>query len=164
MLTKTKLQILMKLITGMTDLEKVSSRLRMDNGCDHREGVDLISIAEKLPRSSCRFDYKEDSLKMVVDWIAENDFLVPNFQVCNNLTITVTTIQYRVCPRLRDSACWRSGEITQPRTNVLVNSVETWCHFIALLILVCYLKKSAYRVIFLWDKMQLYIWFLLVYM
>ena len=23
----------------------------------------------------------------------------------------------KVCPRLRDSACWRSGEITQPRTN-----------------------------------------------
>ena len=30
------------------------------------------------------------------------------------------------CPRLRDSACWRSGEITQPRTNFLANSVQ-WC-------------------------------------
>ena len=28
------------------------------------------------------------------------------------------------CPRLRDSACWRRGEITQHRTNFFVNSVE----------------------------------------
>ena len=32
----------------------------------------------------------------------------------------------KVCPMLRDSACWRSGEITQPRTNFLANSVQ-WC-------------------------------------
>ena len=25
----------------------------------------------------------------------------------------------KVCPRLRDSACWRSGEITQPRTSLI---------------------------------------------
>lgn len=70
----------------MTGLEKACPRLRMDSGCDHLEGVDLISIAEKLPRYNCRFDSKEDSLKMVVDWISlnENDFLVPNFQVDNS--------------------------------------------------------------------------------
>ena len=27
-----------------------------------------------------------------------------------------TELAQKVCPRLRDSACWRSGEITQPRT------------------------------------------------
>ena len=36
---------------------------------------------------------------------------------------TYTELAKKVCPRLRDSACWRSGEITQPRTNVLANSV-----------------------------------------
>ena len=67
----------------MKGLEKACPRLRMDGGYDKRvECVDLISIAEKLPRYNCRFDSKEESLKMVVDWIAKNDFLVPNFQVC----------------------------------------------------------------------------------
>ena len=28
-----------------------------------------------------------------------------------------TELAKKVCPRLRDSACWHSGEITQPRTN-----------------------------------------------
>ena len=28
-----------------------------------------------------------------------------------------TELVKKVCPRLRDSACWLSGEITQPRTN-----------------------------------------------
>ena len=28
-----------------------------------------------------------------------------------------TELAKKVCPRLRDSTCWRSGEITQPRTN-----------------------------------------------
>ena len=28
-----------------------------------------------------------------------------------------TELAKRVCPRLRDSACWRSGDITQPMTN-----------------------------------------------
>ena len=28
-----------------------------------------------------------------------------------------TELAKKVCTRLRDSACWRSGEITQPRTN-----------------------------------------------
>ena len=35
----------------------------------------------------------------------------------------------KVCPRLHDSACWRSGEITQPRTNFLgqLCKVEDHC-------------------------------------
>ena len=33
---------------------------------------------------------------------------------------SVTTgLPNKVCPRLRDSACWRSGEITQPRTSLI---------------------------------------------
>ena len=31
----------------------------------------------------------------------------------------------KVCSRLRDSACWRSGEITQPRTNSFGQSCTT---------------------------------------
>ena len=34
-----------------------------------------------------------------------------------------TELAKKVCPGLHDSACWRSGEITQPRTNFLANSV-----------------------------------------
>ena len=30
----------------------------------------------------------------------------------------ITELAKKVCPWLRDSACWRSGEITQPRTTV----------------------------------------------
>ena len=30
-----------------------------------------------------------------------------------------TGLPNKVCPRLRDSACWRSGEITQPRTSLI---------------------------------------------
>ena len=30
-----------------------------------------------------------------------------------------TGVPNKVCPRLRDSACWRSGEITQPRTSLI---------------------------------------------
>ena len=30
-----------------------------------------------------------------------------------------TGLPNKVCPRLRDSACWRSGEITQPRTRFI---------------------------------------------
>ena len=29
----------------------------------------------------------------------------------------ITELAKKECPRLRDSACWRSGEITQPRTH-----------------------------------------------
>ena len=35
---------------------------------------------------------------------------------------TVTGLPNKVCPRLRDSACWRSGEITQPRTSLIRES------------------------------------------
>ena len=31
-----------------------------------------------------------------------------------------TELAKKVCPRLHDSACWHSGEITQPRTNFFV--------------------------------------------
>ena len=31
--------------------------------------------------------------------------------------IQSTELAKKVCPRLRDSACWRGAEITQPRTN-----------------------------------------------
>ena len=68
----------------MKGLEKACSRLRTVGACDNLGRVDLISIAEKLPRYNCRFDPKEESLKIVVDWIADNEFLVPNFQVCEN--------------------------------------------------------------------------------
>ena len=37
-----------------------------------------------------------------------------------------TELVKKVCPRLRDSACWRRGEITQPRTIFLANSVYLW--------------------------------------
>ena len=30
-----------------------------------------------------------------------------------------TGLPNKVCPRLRDSACWRSGEITQPRPSLI---------------------------------------------
>ena len=30
-----------------------------------------------------------------------------------------TGLPNKVCPRLRDSACWSSGEITQPRTSLI---------------------------------------------
>ena len=33
------------------------------------------------------------------------------------LGLAYTEFAKKVCPRLRDSACWRSGEITQPKTN-----------------------------------------------
>ena len=32
---------------------------------------------------------------------------------------TNTGLPNKVCPSLRDSACWRSGEITQPRTSLI---------------------------------------------
>ena len=34
-------------------------------------------------------------------------------------TSQCTGLPNKVCPRLRDSACWRSGEITQPRTSLI---------------------------------------------
>ena len=34
-----------------------------------------------------------------------------------SLAETSTELAKKVSPRLRDSACWRSGEITQPRTH-----------------------------------------------
>ena len=41
----------------------------------------------------------------------------------NSLTVvlmdTFTGLPNKVRPRLRDSACWRSGEITQPRTSLI---------------------------------------------
>ena len=36
---------------------------------------------------------------------------------CQNAA--VTGLPNKVCPRLRDCACWRSGEITQPRTSLI---------------------------------------------
>ena len=35
------------------------------------------------------------------------------------LTQKYTGLPNKVCPRLRDSACWCSGEITQPRTSLI---------------------------------------------
>ena len=36
-----------------------------------------------------------------------------------------TGLPNKVCPRLRDSACWRSGEITQPRTSLIREPCKT---------------------------------------
>ena len=38
-----------------------------------------------------------------------------------------TELAKRACPRLRDSACWRSGDITQPMTKFLANSIHSYC-------------------------------------
>ena len=38
---------------------------------------------------------------------------------CIILCYRFTGLPNKVCPRLRDSACWRSGEITQPRTSLI---------------------------------------------
>ena len=66
----------------MKGLEKSCPRLRRYSGSDNLEGYELISIAKKLPRYNCRFEPQEEILKIIVDWIAENDFLIPTFQVC----------------------------------------------------------------------------------
>ena len=40
-----------------------------------------------------------------------------NAKAKSDHTVVYTEWAKKVCPRLRDSACWRSGEITQPRTH-----------------------------------------------
>ena len=42
--------------------------------------------------------------------------MVPTLHVYHDLS-ACTELAKTVCPRLRDSAYWRSGEITQPRTH-----------------------------------------------
>ena len=48
-----------------------------------------------------------------------------------NYTHLGTEMAKKVCPRLCDSACWRSGEFTQPRT-----------HFFDQLCMICLAKLS----------------------
>ena len=60
----------------MIDLEEGCPRLKLQP-----VQTDLISILDKLPRYNCKWRPKEESLKMVVDWMAEIDFPVPKFQV-----------------------------------------------------------------------------------
>ena len=38
----------------------------------------------------------------------------------------VCRVGKKVCPRFRGSACWRSGEITQPRTNLFGHLCKSW--------------------------------------
>ena len=48
--------------------------------------------------------------------------------LCQNELVKTSGFAKKVCPRLRYSACWRSGEITQPRTHCfgqLCKSSET---------------------------------------
>ena len=37
-----------------------------------------------------------------------------HFNPKGDFRLSLTGLPNKVCPRLRDSACWRSGEITQP--------------------------------------------------
>ena len=60
----------------MIDLEEGCPRLTLQPA-----QTDLVSILDKLPRYNCVWRPKEESLKMVVDWMAEIDFPVPKFQV-----------------------------------------------------------------------------------
>ena len=43
----------------------------------------------------------------------------PLGMLVNYTIITPTGLPNKVFPRLRDSACWRSGEIMQPRTRLI---------------------------------------------
>ena len=42
-----------------------------------------------------------------------------HFNPKGDFRLSLTGLPNKVCPRLRDSACWRSGEITQPRTSLI---------------------------------------------
>ena len=72
----------------MKDLEKGCPRLRIKAALESDqvkvERDNPNSISEKLPKYHNEWSLdvgKEECLKMVVDWMKENDFLVPHFQV-----------------------------------------------------------------------------------
>ena len=77
-----------KSFTGMKDLEKRCPRLRIKEAILSDqvkvEGNNPISISEKIPKYRALWSLdvgKEECVKMVVDWMKKNDFLVPDFQV-----------------------------------------------------------------------------------
>ena len=44
----------------------------------------------------------------------QSDLHVVNYARSRIFILPCTELANKVCPRLRDSACWRSGEMTQP--------------------------------------------------
>ena len=87
----------------------------------------------KITRARIQFDSSlENDLLCEVLGTVPRAGVLGRHQLCCILNFNggrgpnATELAKKVCPRLRDSACWRSGEITQPRTKFLANSVQ-WC-------------------------------------
>ena len=72
-------------------------------------------------------DGKRDRLKMEVVWKSHRLFAVHCQTKQPTTAVLSTGLPNKVCPRLRDSACWRSGEITQPRTSLIWEPCITLC-------------------------------------
>ena len=74
-----------------------------------------IFFGSKVCQLTC-----EEWLTMLWLSLHDNQLLSADVRLALHVVVFVTTgLMNKVCPRLRDSVFWHSGEITQPRTSLI---------------------------------------------